>query len=371
MSCPHCGAEVPAGNRFCNRCRKRVAPEAAPAAGAPASGSFPSRRPSFPSRPPARATSAPSSFKRPAIVTLLGVLDLIGGALGLAGGAFFAFVGLSEPGPGSTVTVALGAAFGLIGLLQLAVGIGLLGLKPWARTARIVLAVVGLLGIPCGTIISILVLVYMLKPEVKLLFSGVSPRDLAPEELAMVERLGEGSGATVAIVAVVAVVVAVFSVGIVAAIAIPSLLRARVSANESATIGDLRTMVSAQAAYASANRGFHDQPQCLLRPVDCIPGYPGTAPTFLDTVSFGADVRHGYRFRFVPGLEAPAEVKQQGEISPSSLTGFAYLAEPAQPGQTGVRAFCADATGIVCFDLDGRLGEAPDGTCPADCNVVQ
>ena len=46
-------------------------------------------------------------------------------------------------------------------------------------------------------------------------------------------------------------------IGIIAAIAIPSLLRARVSANESATIGDIRTVISAQAAYQSANGGFY------------------------------------------------------------------------------------------------------------------
>jgi type II secretory pathway pseudopilin PulG len=348
-----------------------VAPEAAPAAGTPASGSFPPRRPPATARPGARPASAASSFNRPTVVTILGVLNIIGGAFALAGGAFFAFVGLWEPGQGGGIMAAIGAVYAVIGLVQVAVGIGLLRLRPWARAVQIGLAVIGLLGIPCGTIISILILVYMLKPEVKLLFSGVSPRDLAPEELEMVERLNQGSGATVAIIAVVVVVVAVFSVGIVAAIAIPSLLRARVAANESATIGDLRTMVSAQAAYASANRGFHDQPSCLLRPVDCIPGYPGTAPDFLDPTSFAADLRHGYRFRFVPGPEAPPEVKQQGEVSPSSLTGFAYVAEPAQPGQTGVRAFCAEASGIICFDPDGRLGEATEGTCPADCTPLQ
>ena len=47
-------------------------------------------------------------------------------------------------------------------------------------------------------------------------------------------------------------------IGIIAAIAIPSLLRARVSANESATIGDIRTVISSQAAYQSANGGWYD-----------------------------------------------------------------------------------------------------------------
>jgi prepilin-type N-terminal cleavage/methylation domain-containing protein len=46
-------------------------------------------------------------------------------------------------------------------------------------------------------------------------------------------------------------------IGIIAAIAIPSLLRARVSANESATIGDIRTVISAQAAFQSANGGWY------------------------------------------------------------------------------------------------------------------
>ena len=370
MTCPHCGAEVPAGNRFCNRCRKRVAPEPGPVAGRP-SGSVPPRRPPSTSRPVARPASAGSSFKRPTVVTILGVLNIVGGVMALAVAAFLAFGGFAAGKEGGALLAAFGAVYGVIGIVQTATGVGLLGLKPWARVVQIVLAVIGLLGIPCGTIISILILIYMLKPEVKLLFSGVSPAELAPEELEMVERLGQGSGATVAIIAVVVVLLAVVSVGIIAAIAIPSLLRARVSANEAATIGDLRTMVSAQAVYASANRGFHDQPQCLLSPVDCIPGYPSTAPTFLDPLSFSADLRHGYRFRFVPGPEAPPEVKQEGQISPSSLAGFAYVAEPSQPGQTGMRAFCAEASGIICFDPDGRLGEVSEGTCPADCSPLQ
>ena len=51
-------------------------------------------------------------------------------------------------------------------------------------------------------------------------------------------------------------------IGIIAAIAIPSLLRARVSANEAAAIGDIRTVISAQAAYQSSNAGFYDNLPC-------------------------------------------------------------------------------------------------------------
>ena len=54
-------------------------------------------------------------------------------------------------------------------------------------------------------------------------------------------------------------------IGIIAAIAIPSLLRARVSANESATQGDVRTWISAEAAYegASSNNGYAAVASCL------------------------------------------------------------------------------------------------------------
>src|SRR6516162_7840562 len=56
-------------------------------------------------------------------------------------------------------------------------------------------------------------------------------------------------------------------IGIIAAIAIPSLLRARVSANESATIGDIRTVISAQAAFQSANGGWYTNSwACLVQP---------------------------------------------------------------------------------------------------------
>jgi prepilin-type N-terminal cleavage/methylation domain-containing protein len=47
----------------------------------------------------------------------------------------------------------------------------------------------------------------------------------------------------------VELLIVVVIVGIIAAIGIPALLRARVSANESATIGDIRSVVSAEATY--------------------------------------------------------------------------------------------------------------------------
>jgi prepilin-type N-terminal cleavage/methylation domain-containing protein len=71
-------------------------------------------------------------------------------------------------------------------------------------------------------------------------------------------------------------------IGIIAAVAIPSLLRARISTNESAAIGDIRAVISAEAAYASATSGFYGELPCLSLPGPCITGYAG--PSFLDGV---------------------------------------------------------------------------------------
>ncbi len=372
MDCSHCGAPVAPGSRFCNRCRKRVSPDPASASSAaPASRSGPptARRPPTVPRPSAHGGGG--AFTRPGVVTLLAVLDIIGGVIGIGFALLLGFgsMGASQPAELGWMFTAFAAVYGVLGVLQLAAGIGLLGLKPWARILQIVLASVALLGIPCGTIIGILILVYMLKPEVKLLFSGASPSDLAPEELAMVERLGQGSGVMVALVAVVVLLLGVASVGIIAAIAIPSLLRARVSANESAAIGDLRTVVSAQAAYASVNGGLPDTFECLAAPARCIPAYPETGPHFLDA-TFSTPTRHGYSFRFVPGAAASPEQAPGGKVSPSSLTAFAYIAEPVVAGQTGVRAFCAEASGTVCASIEGRVVDGGDGVCPATCSPL-
>jgi type II secretory pathway pseudopilin PulG len=150
--------------------------------------------------------------------------------------------------------------------------------------------------------------------------------------------------------------------GIVAAIAIPSLFRARVSANEAAAIGDVRTVISAQAAYAAANGGFYDEPACLGRPETCIPGYQG--PSFLSAEMAALTARSGYDRTFHAGPPADASRSAQ-PISPSSLTSFAIVLVPSTPGRTGVRAFCGDASGQVCYTGDGSAPEVLDGMCQA------
>ena len=159
-------------------------------------------------------------------------------------------------------------------------------------------------------------------------------------------------------------------IGIIAAIAIPSLLRARVSANESATIGDIRTVISGQAAYQSANGGWYDEISCMNDPFVCIPSYPTNAPTFLDSNLAQLASKSGYDRSFIAG---PTPGNTNTAISStSSLSSYAYLGTPVTGGQTGVRGFGGDSSGVLCFTTDGTEPTVASGALDmTTCNVLQ
>ena len=169
------------------------------------------------------------------------------------------------------------------------------------------------------------------------------------------------------------VLVAVAVLGIVAAIVVPALVRARAAANESATIGDIRTMMSAQAAYRVANAGFHDSNlDCLVSPsaINCIPNYPTNGPTFLDSQLAALTAKAGYNRVWVGG---PRPLNLPANASPTSATRYRYDATPTVGGVTGVRGFGGDQTERICFTRDGS--PIPPGTpveqLPANCQELR
>lgn len=150
-------------------------------------------------------------------------------------------------------------------------------------------------------------------------------------------------------------------------VAIPSLLPSRVTANENAAIGDIRAMISAQSYYQEVNGGQYDTLECLAAPVRCIPKYASSQPSFLDGSMLEPVSKH-YRRTLHPG--PPSGPQGRGtRYSASSFTSFAYVAEPTEPGLTGVRAFCGDDTGMMCSASSGRL-MVKDGRCPRDCTPL-
>lgn len=270
-------------------------------------------------------------------------------AIAYFGAAFLSFVvaivaGVVTAAAGEKSPVALVATIGfaLITLLNVALCIGAVvrRLHDLGQSGFLVLVML----LPC---INLLFLIYLL---------------VAPGQGE--QAAGGGSTGTLIVIAVCLAVLAIPAIGIIAAIAIPSLLRARVSANESAAIGDVRTVISGQAAYQSVNRAnmYAGRAECLWQPSRCNAGYEG--PTFVDASVFQSP-KGGYNRELVGGPGGEPHVAE-----------FAFIALPATPGQTGVRSFCGDATGRVCAMQVGMrealVEQTPSGAkCSAICTDLR
>jgi hypothetical protein len=106
--------------------------------------------------------------KHEAAVRSIGILYYIGGGMmAVAAAVILAGVNVTE-------LAALGLAFGIgylvLGALSIAVGRGVRLLQPWARTTSIVLAAIGLLGFPIGTLINAYILYLLLSAKGKRIF---------------------------------------------------------------------------------------------------------------------------------------------------------------------------------------------------------
>jgi len=210
--------------------------------------------------------------------------------------------------------------------------------------------VLGVLGLPSGGCVGVGGLVGVILGIVALVKANSRPNEYGGKGLAIGGIVTSG----------LSLVLAPFMIGIIAAIAIPSLLRARVSANEAAAIGDIRTFISAEVAYQSSANGVYGTPECLAKPAACIPNYQG--PTFLDAELASLRPKAGYKRTFVPG-------PSKG----TGLSSFALILEPVQRNQTGVRAFCGDASGVICQMVTGFAPTADGGACDLtdDCRPLQ
>jgi len=260
MFCAKCGGEVPEGGQFCARCGARVgAPvaQSVPAA-APSSVAIPATVPpaAFPGMP---LLSADQVLVRPTGISILAILDYVGGALySLAGLSLMVFGSMNKEQAAGMMLA--GFLLLALGALAIVCGWGLWTLKPWGRTVQLVFSWIGLLGFPLGTIISIIVLMYLYKPQLKLLFSGKTPAELTGEDVAMLSQFvqsgGGGAGLLIAVVGIFVVFIAV--IGIVAAIAIPNLLNAIQRGKQKRTMADMRAIATACEMYAIDNAVYPD-----------------------------------------------------------------------------------------------------------------
>jgi len=309
-------------------------------------------------------------YRRPSLVTVFSILRFIAAAITLLFSGLVFYLAGTEADIYSILLIGFSSLYLMLGVMSLVAGIGLWRLKTYGRTLQVVLAWIDVLAVPIGTIVSgLFVLRYFDKPGAQILFSEKPAAELESEDLAQVNELPQPFAADILLLVLVLPLVAVLFNGIVAAIALPGLLRARVSANEAAAIVDLKRTVSGELAYAELNDRYFDTPECLMSPAECIPGYPHDGPVFLSEQVFR--LKLGYQREFHPGPPAGERDIGSANLSPSSIQSFALVAYPSKHGLTGVRSFCFDSVGNVCLTTDGSIPHVSSGRCYSDCRETE
>ena len=143
-------------------------------------------------------------------------------------------------------------------------------------------------------------------------------------------------------------------IGIIAAIAVPGLLRARISGNEASAIGSTRAVVSAQTDYWAAAGGYATTLEILGTP--CAGSdVPYISP---DLATTGV-VKSGFIFTLTGGAGGAASGTDCNGAAGS--TQFYISAAPQTPGSTGNRAFAADQTSTLYQRQDGVAPTDPPG----------
>lgn len=126
-------------------------------------------------------------------------------------------------------------------------------------------------------------------------------------------------------------------IAIIAAIAIPNLLRSRIQANEAAAVSDLRSICASQIACSTARRTFGDFAM-LVAETD------GAGTAFLDNSWYEGREKAGYTFN----------------MALADTDAFTCFADPVRLGVTGGRFFRIDASGLVRYNATGRpAADAP------------
>jgi prepilin-type N-terminal cleavage/methylation domain-containing protein len=156
-------------------------------------------------------------------------------------------------------------------------------------------------------------------------------------------------------------------IGIIAAIAVPGLLRARMSGNEASAIGSLRTINSSQQAFSSScGNGFYSPTLAVL----------GTAPTTGGTPFISPDLgvsgttivqKSGYSVEMTGVVANPtAQLPACNGAAAATLAGGYYgTADPMTPGSTGTRYFWTNTLGTVYQNTAAPINHQFASTAPA------
>jgi type IV pilus assembly protein PilA len=159
-------------------------------------------------------------------------------------------------------------------------------------------------------------------------------------------------------------------IGIIAAIAVPGLLRARMSGNEASAIGSLRAINSGEASYSSscANGGYATLLEDLVKPPTA-----GGQGFISPDLKVNDVVKSGYKVNLAadatPGVTTigTAATACNGPTN-DPMSSFYASAIPQPLGGTGTRSFATDTRGTLFYTTTAA---APANPIPANALVVQ
>ena len=124
---------------------------------------------------------------------------------------------------------------------------------------------------------------------------------------------------------------------IIAAIAIPNLLRARMSANEASAVGSLRTINTSEIQYSSTYGAGFTNLAGLGPGSGACPNPPTATNSCLIDSVLASGNKSGYTIVVTP--------------SGTNNATYSSTAAPTVPGQTGQRYFYSDASGVIRYNL--------------------
>jgi len=130
-------------------------------------------------------------------------------------------------------------------------------------------------------------------------------------------------------------------IAIIAAIAIPNLMRSRMSANETSAVGSVRIISTAEAAF-QASATIPDGSG--LGMYGDLTNLAGTTPPFIDS-GLGLGVKQGYNFN----IDLTGQTIGQPVFSATGI--------PINANQ-GTRAFYVDQVGAITYTNDGSVPDA-------------
>ncbi len=143
-------------------------------------------------------------------------------------------------------------------------------------------------------------------------------------------------------------------IGIIAAIAIPGLLRARMSGNEASAIGSMRAVNSAQSTYASSCAGGA-YAQTLLALVT--PPTGSTSGFISPDLNANNVTKSGYFVNVAPGAVAtPVTATTATCNATAAIPSYFAEAHPVTPGSTGGRSFGTDERATIFQSVLGTTG---------------